>query len=48
MHQLLLDQIPDLAHAAAQLLAAERQMDEAVAASVKVTTKISSTDSGRL
>lgn len=29
MHQLLLDQIPDLAHAAAQLLAAERQMDEA-------------------
>ncbi|MCX2191854.1 UvrD-helicase domain-containing protein [Pantoea agglomerans] len=29
MHQLLLEQMPDLAQAAAQLLAAERQMDEA-------------------
>jgi len=29
MHQLLLDQVPDLSQAAAQLLAAERQMDEA-------------------
>lgn len=29
MHQLLLEQMPDLSQAAAQLLAAERQMDEA-------------------